>query len=455
MDADRDPRTTPASRVLDEALRLGPCSASQTLLLTLDPSSLTPRDAVAFAEAAERITAWWASMTFDALVAATGRDRRIDEFLVTDSRDDGDHLIRIEDSAREEVSAALRWSPSTAQHRMDVARLLAGPLAATRQALRGGRISTGHVAVIAEAAMRLPGRWADNGSERDAFWSACARLEARVLPVACGSTLSRTRSAARRAVLVIDPEGERDRRRRARCTRDVFLVDEVDGISTLIARLGTVDAHAVMAAVNEAAAHRATATAGERRAGALRDLILRRGAQGATSGVIDVRLDVVVDLPTLLGLADEPVLLQGDDVLPAGELRRLLADPAAEVSLRRLVTDPVTGHLLDRGRSTYAVPDRLRGFIVRRDGTCRFPGCARRASRCQIDHAIAWVDGGPTDVANLGALCTRHHQLKTHGGWRITASHADGSCTWRSPMGRTYHREPEPVLSGAGPPGVA
>jgi predicted Co/Zn/Cd cation transporter (cation efflux family) len=120
MDADRDPRTTPASRVLDEALRLGPCSASQTLLLTLDPSSLTPRDAVAFAEAAERITAWWASMTFDALVAATGRDRRIDEFLVTDSRDDGDHLIRIEDSAREEVSAALRWSPSTAQHRMDV-----------------------------------------------------------------------------------------------------------------------------------------------------------------------------------------------------------------------------------------------------------------------------------------------------------------------------------------------
>jgi hypothetical protein len=256
-------------------------------------------------------------------------------------------------------------------------------------------------------------------------------------------------------VLVIDPEGERDRRRRARCTRDVFLVDEVDGISTLIARLGTVDAHAVMAAVNEAAAHRATATAGERRAGALRDLILRRGAQGATSGVIDVRLDVVVDLPTLLGLADEPVLLQGDDVLPAGELRRLLADPAAEVSLRRLVTDPVTGHLLDRGRSTYAVPDRLRGFIVRRDGTCRFPGCARRASRCQIDHAIAWVDGGPTDVANLGALCTRHHQLKTHGGWRITASHTDGSCTWRSPMGRTYHREPEPVLSGAGPPGVA
>ena len=35
--------------------------------------------------------------------------------------------------------------------------------------------------------------------------------------------------------------------------------------------------------------------------------------------------------------------------------------------MRRLVTDPLTGHLLDRGRATYAVPDALRAFIVTRD----------------------------------------------------------------------------------------
>lgn len=455
MDADLDPCPTPASRVLDEALRLGPCSASQSLLLTLDPSSLSPRDAVTFVEVAERIAAWWASITFDALVAASGPDRRVDEFDLIDLQDDATHLIRIEDAAREEVSAALRWSPSTAQHRIDVARLLAGPLGATRQALADGQISAGHVAVIAEAALRFPGRWADDGPERDAFRSACARFEARVLPVARRGTLSRTRSAARRAVLDIDPAGERDRRRRARCTRDVFVVDEVDGISTLIARMGTVDARAVMAAVNGAAADQGSTTAGERRAGALRDLVLRRGMRGAESGALDVRLDVVVDLPTLLGLADQPAVVEGDGIVSADELRRLLADPTTAVSLRRLVTDPVTGHLLDRGRSTYAVTDRLRRFIERRDGTCRFPGCARRASRCQIDHAVAWADGGRSDIDNLGALCTRHHQLKTHGGWRITASHADGSCTWRSPMGRTYDRGPEPVLSGAGPPGAA
>jgi hypothetical protein len=63
-------------------------------------------------------------------------------------------------------------------------------------------------------------------------------------------------------------------------------------------------------------------------------------------------------------------------------------------------------------------------------------------------HADSWDDGGATSVDNLGPLCVRHHQLKTHGGWQITASGADGSCAWRSPMKRRYARDAEPI----GPP---
>jgi hypothetical protein len=113
--------------------------------------------------------------------------------------------------------------------------------------------------------------------------------------------------------------------------------------------------------------------------------------------------------------------------------------------MRRLVTDPVTGHLLDYGRSTYPIPDRLRDHVIGRDRICRFPGCRRSAARCQIDHALAWDDGGGTSAANTGALCTRHHQLKTHAGWHISDSRPDGSCTWRSPAGRVHHHEPQPV----------
>ena len=90
-------------------------------------------------------------------------------------------------------------------------------------------------------------------------------------------------------------------------------------------------------------------------------------------------------------------------------VRELLEDPDCAVTLRRLVTDPITGHLLDYGRKTYA---------------------------------SAWADGGETNPANLGPLCTRHHQLKTFGGWDITDSRPDGTCKWRSPDGRTYEVGP-------------
>jgi len=136
--------------------------------------------------------------------------------------------------------------------------------------------------------------------------------------------------------------------------------------------------------------------------------------------------------------------MKGVGPISAEVVRDLLSDPDCAVTIRRLVTDPVTGHLLDYGRRTYAIPQPLRDYIIARDRTCRFPGCNRRADLSQIDHAIPWDDAGTTSPGNLGALCTRHHQLKTFAGWHITASRPDGSCEWRSPQGRTYEHGPEP-----------
>jgi hypothetical protein len=128
-----------------------------------------------------------------------------------------------------------------------------------------------------------------------------------------------------------------------------------------------------------------------------------------------------------------------------GMLCALLGDPDTTATMRRLVVDPYSGHLLDVGRRTYEVPRRLREYVAMRDRRCRFPGCGRRADRCQIDHALAWDYGGATSPANLGALCVRHHQLKTFVGWDIVHSRADGSCTWASPGGRRYEHDP-PLL---------
>ena len=459
MFEDIDPFTASPAELLAQVADLEPGPFVMSVLLMIDRAALNGDDAITFLQVHERVTAWWASLQTDALVAAASPSRLIDEFTLLDPRPghDEERTIRIEDAIREELAAAVRWSLSAAQHRIDSARLLAGPLAETRLALARGEITAGHVAVVVEAAGRLPGRFAEEGVEREQFAHACAGLQTRVLPIARRGTLSSTKAAARRAVLAIDAEGERRRRDAARCTRSVFVVDELDGISTLIARMSTASAHAVFAEVNARAhADASGATGGsagsatgmridERRAEALAKLVLERA--DISDDALRVHLDVVIDLDTLLGLDDEAALLRGSGPIAADIVRDLLADPEVSCVMRRLVVAPLTGQLMDVGRTSYEVPDRLRTFITTRDGTCRFPDCRRRASRCQIDHALAWDDGGGTDVDNLGALCVRHHQLKTHGGWQITESDADGRCAWISPQGRRYVHEPGRVLA--------
>jgi hypothetical protein len=217
----------------------------------------------------------------------------------------------------------------------------------------------------------------------------------------------------------------------------VWTYDDSDGLAILTARLTREQASTVMTTVNAGATAAKAGggypefTIGEQRAHALVSLVV--GAQDAPA--VRAHIDVVMDLPSLLALRDEET---------PGPVRDLLADPDVAVTIRRLVTDPLTGHLLDYGRRTYEIPQRLREFIIARDRTCRFPGCGRRADLSQIDHAIAWDDGGHTNPANLGAVCVRHHQLKTHAGWQITDSKPDGSCIWISPQGRRYDHDPPP-----------
>src|SRR6185437_958283 len=60
-------------------------------------------------------------------------------------------------------------------------------------------------------------------------------------------------------------------------------------------------------------------------------------------------VNIVIDLPTLLGLADNPARLDGYGDIPAGLARRI----AADATWRRMITDPITRRLLDRSPNTY------------------------------------------------------------------------------------------------------
>ena len=68
------------------------------------------------------------------------------------------------------------------------------------------------------------------------------------------------------------------------------------------------------------------------------------------------------------------------------------------------------GRPVSVGRAFRTVPDRTRIVIEERDRGCRVPGCDR-SRWLHIHHIRHWEDGGPSDTANLIALCHRHHRL--------------------------------------------
>ncbi len=160
-----------------------------------------------------------------------------------------------------------------------------------------------------------------------------------------------------------------------------------------------------------------------------------------------VRTSLVVDLNTLRGEADGIGLLDGQPI-PA-EIAREIAGRTH--SWRRFVTDPVDGHLIDRGTDVYVDP-HLRSFILARD-ICRNPvhRHALTSTRLEMDHAEEFPHG-PTSAPNCGALCLPSHQLKTARRVDITDSAADGSCTWTTDWGQVVHIPPRPFLEHPDPP---
>lgn len=92
----------------------------------------------------------------------------------------------------------------------------------------------------------------------------------------------------------------------------------------------------------------------------------------------------------------------------------------------------------------YRPSTALAAFIRARDLTCRFPGCDRPATVCDIDHAVPFPRGA-THPANLRCLCRKHHLLKTfwtgRGGWSDRQL-PDGTIEWTAPTGHTYTTHP-------------
>lgn len=405
---------------LESAVGAQPGPALMVQLAALVPDELEEHARVLLLEAWERQARWVAAHQSAAMAAVAGPP--------PGSSED-------EDWARASIGPALGLAPGTALCQLAVARALSGRLGATAAALGRGEISALHARALAEETDRLADPVA-----RD--------VEDRMLQLAGRLTVGRFRRATARAVAAVDPIGTEVAHANAVADRCVEHYAEPDGMATVAARLPAAGAALVMTAL--------TAEAGLTGADDGRGIDARRAdvlvgwaeAALASPGLPKRRghrqtIFVTVDLPTLVGLADNPAELPGYGTIPASMARSL----AAGGELRRLVTDPVSGTLLDYGRTTYTPPQALVDFVVARDGTCRFPGCGVPAYLCDLDHGVPFDQGGSTSAENLGALCRRHHRLKTHGGWQL-ARGPDASVRWTSPAGEIYTVPPTKVLDG-------
>jgi hypothetical protein len=417
-----------------EILKAKPGYITLGELIQINPRSLSSTGRIDYLSALDRQESWMCALKQEALVAIAG------EY----SDEDGGIFGCVDDEEREDVATALRLSPTTAQSRIDVARVLVGHLPNTISALSTGEISVAHATVIArETATAIR-----NGLSEESIF----RVEQSALAHAEFHTPGQVASKVKTTIAKLAPEEFEELVDRARDSRRVSCYPEADGMATVIAILPAEDAQAVMKSIeafvlkrnSEDAPEWSVLSADMKRADALTYI-----ASQALSTLADevqphrrpITISVAIDLPTLMGLAENPGQLAGYGAIPASVARRLAADG----NWQRFVSDPTTGNLLDFGREKYTPPQELIDYLLARDRVCRFPGCRRTGQSSDIDHAQSWETGGETNPANLGLLCRRHHRMKTHGGWNLE-SNPDGSCLWKSPQGKTFFVPSRPFL---------
>ncbi|MFN8147066.1 MAG: DUF222 domain-containing protein [Candidatus Nanopelagicales bacterium] len=410
----------------------GPVSAWDLVLLaSVDPATLSTQGKLAYLRCVEAVKSMLSAMESRGTVAMAGTDA---SNSITDR-----HVAM-------EVAQLRRVGEGAAASGIATARALHVEFPKFLAALEAGEVSEWHCRVVVSETAHVTDR------------ATIAALQDRLLPKAKAKTPTQFRTDVRKAVADLDAKREAERVARARAGRYVTCKQLPDGMGYL----GIVTDWPTISAMHQRITGAATAVkkarggakavlAGDEdalmdacRADAMAGLLLGTaqpdGSIEFDPTAIPISLTVVMDLPTLRGEADRVALVDGEP-MPAG-IAREYADAARW--WRRVVTDPVTGHLLDYGREQY-LPARWREHVIHRDG-CRAPGCTVQAeSRLQADHPQPFPQG-PTSAANGGGLCIKHHQLKTSRYAAIEDSAADGSATWITAWRQRITVPPRPFL---------
>ncbi|MFI9453288.1 DUF222 domain-containing protein [Amycolatopsis sp. NPDC052450] len=215
-----------------------------------------------------------------------------------------------------------------------------------------------------------------------------------------GRNSEQVRKAANHAAAMADREGASRRSEHARAGRRLTIRQGEAGVASIEVEDGPVEkVTAAYTRIDREARALKTGdeprTLDQLRADVALDLLL--GGQGGNSERAEVFL--YMDLATYLGVNEDPAELAGHGYIPASVAREIAGGP--DTVLRRIITDPLSGQVLDLGRDRYRPTAGVGEFVRVRDRECRRPGCQRPAQACDLDHVVPWQFGGHTNADEL------------------------------------------------------
>ncbi|VXB89806.1 HNH endonuclease signature motif containing protein [Plantibacter sp. T3] len=342
------------------------------------------------------------------------------------------------------LAMATRIPERTIQRATNDAERLVNDAPAVLESLEAGRISARHAQVITDQLCDVP----------TAGWAVFLD---EVLVVAERTTVAGLRTSARVLRERLHPESITARATRSEADRRVEFEPAADGMAWVHLFTTAPIAQGIMERVEAGAAEsRAggdTRTCAQLQADALAALALTGVTpEDVMSNPVlphpievqeHIKPTVQITAPALsmAGVSDAPATLDGYGPIDPETAARIAVNAP---SFTRILVQPETGAVLSVGRNQYRVPADLQRAVRLRDGTCRAPGCGRRARACDLDHSVAWEDGGTTDVGNLACLCRHHHRMKHLPGWNLDHK-PGGVLKWTTSDGKHHRTEPDPA----------
>lgn len=342
---------------------------------------------------------------------AAARDRAAHERAAEPSRSRTDE--EADSATTADISLITRRSPHLAGRTLASAQRLIDVLPRMMEALRTGRISSDVAYAVAGAVSVL---------DPDLARAVDHELDTR-LPELDGAGTRRWRDAVASLAGELDPEGATLRHRRALRERHVTLTPGQNGMATVSARLGAIDARRIHKRLSLEAERQRAAGAREGHGAAMADAfvgtLLGPGDGTAEPGTLDIGL-IITDRALFRPDSGDTAHLEGYGPVPVeavrSQLRAALAEPedpaadpygpegpAVRATIRRLYAHPTVGELVAMDSTAREFPPAMKRFLSWRDTTCRGPYC--NAAVRQSDHILPVSRGGPTSLDNGEGLC--------------------------------------------------